>query len=138
VAEVLAAGLAGPGPGDCGGLRASGGWGADGRERDPLIPGQVAANISGLGEGPGGGDPLRHECVQCALQAGARLAVDHPPGDFRIRALLFRRVNVDTAEQGGFGVVEQRVVEGQVRRESSARQNLRHQAFSLAGRNMSR
>ena len=40
--------------------RASGGWGADGGERDPLIPGQVPANISGLGEGPGGGDPLRH------------------------------------------------------------------------------
>jgi hypothetical protein len=94
----------------------SGTWRVDGGQRKPVIPRQVPADVPGVGERPSGGDPLRYQRVQCPLQAGAGLAVGHPPGDLGVSALLFRRVNVDTAEQGCFGVVEQCVVEGQVSR----------------------
>ena len=84
---------------------------ADVGQGEPLLPGEVAADVSRLVEGPAGRDPARDERVQRGEEPGAGLAVDRPPRDLRVGALFLRRIDVDAAEQCGFRVIEECVVE---------------------------
>jgi hypothetical protein len=87
------------------------------RQGEPVSPGQVTADVPWLPEGPDIGDPAGHQRVQGVLETGADLAIHHPSADLGIGALLFRRVNVNAAEQGSFGVVEQCVIKRLVGRD---------------------
>jgi len=91
-------------------------WRAEAGKGEPLIPAQVPADVADRRERPRPGQPFRHQLVHGALDVCTDVLVAHPPRDLRICAHPFWRVDVDAAKQFSLGIIEQRVVEGEVLR----------------------